>query len=201
MKVLCIVVVSAIVLTEAGRLRQNSPKLMVYEIREREDGSGPDVQMLKVPGDVLYKTISSLQEPAEEEEDTGLDVHKLLLTLLNKPKVNKKREKQRSTLQALKNLVKKLEKEYELGDVIQTNDKNSNDDDENSNYFQLPQGLQKVQAKPEKQNNPLVSLPLQIALRSRVEDEDRDDDDMSSGDDRTMPPRVSAPGRYAIDYE
>lgn len=122
-------------LTEAGRLRQNSPKLMVYEIREREDGRGPDVQMLKVPGDVLYKTITSLQEPAEEEEDTGLDVHKLLLTLLNKPKVNKKREKQRSMLLALKNLVKKLEKEYELDDGIQANDKSSNDDDENSNYF------------------------------------------------------------------
>lgn len=109
---------------------------MVYEIREREDGNGPDVQMLKVPGDILYKTINSLQEPAEEEEDSEVDVQKLLASLLHKPRVNKKRERQRSVVQALKNLIKKLEKEYELEDAVQANDKSSIDDnDENSNYF------------------------------------------------------------------
>lgn len=111
---------------------------MVYEIREREDGKGPDVQMLKVPGDVLYKTISSLQEPAEEEEDNEVDVQKLLSSILNlqKPRVNKKRERQRTVVQALKNLIKRLEKEYELEDVVQGNDKSSIDDnDENSDYY------------------------------------------------------------------
>lgn len=109
---------------------------MVYEIREREDGNGPDVQMLKVPGDALYKTISSLQEPAEDEEDNGVDVHKLLSSLINKPRVNKRRERQRNMVQALKTLVKKLEKEYEQEDNVQANDKSSNDDnDDGSNYF------------------------------------------------------------------
>lgn len=108
---------------------------MVYEIRESEDGKGPDVKMLKVPGDVLYKTISNLQEPAEEE-DNGVDVQKLLSALLSKPRVNIKRERQRNMVKMLKNLVKRLEKEYELEDIVQANDKNSNDDnDESSNYF------------------------------------------------------------------
>lgn len=107
---------------------------MVYEIREREDGNGPDVQMLKVPGDVLYKTISNLQEPADEEEDNGVDIQKLLSALLNKPRVNKKKERQRNMIISLRNLLKKLEKDYELDD--QANDKNNNDDnDDNNNYF------------------------------------------------------------------
>lgn len=113
---------------------------MVYEIREREDGNGPDVQMLKVPSDVLYKTLSNFQEPVEEEdeeeEDNGLDIKKLLSTLLRQPKVNKKRDRQRNVVQSLKNLVKKLENQYEVEDVIQTNDKSSNDDnDESVNYL------------------------------------------------------------------
>lgn len=108
---------------------------MVYKIKERDDGNGPDVQMLKIPSDVLYKTINNLQEPVNDDEDNGVDVQKLLSKLQKRPKVNKKKERQKNMILTLKNLVRALEKEYDPEDTIEANDKNDDNEEESMNYY------------------------------------------------------------------